>query len=208
MHATRAQLVSLVLAFLLSVTIGDAQTKSVTHKTKKGKGMNDHVTIETSMGTFEVELYTKATPKTAKNFVDLANKGYYDGIIFHRVIDNFMIQGGDPTGTGTGGESVYGQTFQDEFVDSLQHTGPGVLSMANRGPNTNGSQFFITLAPTPWINGKHTVFGKVVHGLEVVQAIGKVPVSPGNNRPMTDVVIKKMTVKPGSGGEAKKSDKK
>lgn len=150
--------------------------------------------IETNMGTMEVELFATATPKTVGNFIGLAEKGYYNGIIFHRVIDGFMIQGGDPTGTGRGGESIYGRTFEDEIVDTLRHTGPGILSMANAGPNTNGSQFFITLAPTTWLDGKHTVFGRVTHGLEVVQSIGKVKTSKPFDRPVQDVVMKSVTI--------------
>lgn len=127
--------------------------------------------IKTDKGDIEVELYAAQTPKTVTNFSTLAKYGYYNGISFHRVIDNFMIQGGDPTGTGAGGESIYGSKFEDEIVPSLTHDGPGVLSMANAGPNTNGSQFFITHVATPWLDGKHTVFGKVTKGMEVVNAI-------------------------------------
>jgi peptidyl-prolyl cis-trans isomerase-like 1 len=144
--------------------------------------------METTMGVIEIELVEKATPKTAKNFIGLAEKKYYDGIIFHRVIDGFMIQGGDPTGTGRGGESIYGKAFEDEFVDTLRHTAAGTLSMANAGRNTNGSQFFITLAPTPWLDGKHTIFGRVVAGMDVVKAIGKVKTG-GGDRPVKDVTM-------------------
>jgi len=165
-----------------------------TLKTKVKKEMTPFAVIETNMGTIEIELFEKATPKTVKNFVGHAEKGYYDGIVFHRVIDNFMIQGGDPTGTGRGGESIYGEPFEDEIVDTLRHTGPGILSMANRGPNTNGSQFFITVVATPWLDGKHTVFGKVVNGLDVVKSIGKVKTSKPADRPLTDVVMQKVTI--------------
>ncbi len=146
--------------------------------------------METNMGNIEIELFPHDTPKTTENFVSLAQKGYYDGIIFHRVIDNFMIQGGDPTGTGRGGESIWGTSFEDEIRPNLKHDTPGVLSMANAGPNTNGSQFFITIVPTPWLDGKHTVFGKVINGLDVVFAIGKVPTSKPADKPLEDVVIK------------------
>ncbi len=112
----------------------------------------------TNMGTFEVELDTKDAPLTCDNFIKLAKKGFYNGVLFHRVIDGFMIQGGDPTGSGSGGP---GYTIKDEFSPKLKHDAAGVLSMANAGPNTGGSQFFITLAPTPWLDGKHSVFGKV-----------------------------------------------
>ena len=126
------------------------------------------ITIETNRGTIELELYPEHAPMTVNNFVFLTNESFYDGVKFHRVINNFMIQGGDPTGTGRGGP---GYRFQDEvFGNPLKH-GTGVLSMANAGPNTNGSQFFITHAPQPHLDGKHTVFGKVVAGMDVVNAI-------------------------------------
>jgi peptidyl-prolyl cis-trans isomerase-like 1 len=158
--------------------------------------VNDSVTvavIKTNMGTFEAELYTKQTPKTTENFIGLANKGYYNGIIFHRVIDGFMIQGGDPTGTGRGGESLWGKPFADEFDQSLKHTSPGILSMANAGPGTNGSQFFVTLAPTPWLDGKHSVFGKVISGMDVVSSIGKVKTGP-MDRPVNEVVMEEVKI--------------
>jgi len=150
--------------------------------------------IKTNMGTIEIELFAKETPKTVENFVGLANKGYYNGVIFHRVIDNFMIQGGDPTGTGRGGDSFWGGKFADEIVPSLKHDQPGILSMANAGPNTNGSQFFITLVATPWLDGKHTVFGKVILGMDVVSAIGKVQTSKPGDKPLKDVVMESVTI--------------
>ncbi len=124
--------------------------------------------IKTNKGTIEVKLTPEKTPVTVANFVNLAQKGFYNGVSFHRVIPNFMIQGGDPTGTGAGGP---GYRFEDEFDTSLRHDGPGVLSMANAGPGTNGSQFFITHVPTPWLDGKHSVFGRVVKGQDVVDSI-------------------------------------
>lgn len=151
---------------------------------------NSIAKFETTKGNFTVELFEDKTPVTAKNFIDLANKGFYNGTLFHRVIDNFMIQGGDPQGNGTGGP---GYTIPDEFHPSLKHTGPGLLSMANRGPNTGGSQFFITLAPTPWLDNKHAIFGKVIEGLDVVQKIGKVKTG-ANDKPVEDVVVKKITI--------------
>lgn len=182
---------------LLILTIIALVFTSSAYSQKKGKKkMSDTTTvavIKTNMGTIEIELFAKAVPKTVENFVGLANKGYYNGVIFHRVIDNFMIQGGDPTGTGRGGESFWGGKFADEFVDTLKHTGPGILSMANAGPNTNGSQFFITLVPTPWLDGHHTVFGKVIKGMEVVQAIGKVQKGP-QDKPLKDVVMETVTI--------------
>jgi peptidyl-prolyl cis-trans isomerase-like 1 len=150
--------------------------------------------IKTNMGVIEIELFADKTPKTVDNFIGLAKKKYYDGIIFHRVIDNFMIQGGDPTGTGRGGESIYGEKFNDEFVSSLKHDSAGILSMANAGPNTNGSQFFITLVPTPWLDGKHTIFGKVINGMDVVRAIGKVATSKPGDKPLKPVTMETVTI--------------
>jgi cyclophilin family peptidyl-prolyl cis-trans isomerase len=184
------RLLNLIIIITLALTTINFSQK------KENTKMTDSITvavIKTNMGTIELELFSKETPKTVENFVGLANKGYYDGVIFHRVIDNFMIQGGDPTGTGRGGESYWGGKFKDEFVPSLKHSEPGILSMANAGPNTNGSQFFITLVATPWLDGKHTVFGKVINGMEVVQAIGKVPKNQ-MDRPLKDVVMESVTI--------------
>jgi len=125
-------------------------------------------TIETSKGTIQLDLYEEETPKTVANFEKLVGDGFYDGLRFHRVIENFMIQGGCPKGDGTGGP---GYQFEDEFHQGLKHDGPGVMSMANSGPNTNGSQFFITHVATPWLDGKHSVFGRVTDGQDVVDAI-------------------------------------
>jgi cyclophilin family peptidyl-prolyl cis-trans isomerase len=152
--------------------------------------MNPHAKIETSLGDFKIELYETEVPNTVGNFVKLAEKNFYDGIIFHRVIDGFMIQGGDPTGTGRGGP---GYQFADEIHPKLKHSSEGMLSMANAGPNTNGSQFFITLTPTPHLDGRHTVFGKVVEGMDVVKKIGKTPTERGD-RPVTDVVMKSVKI--------------
>jgi peptidyl-prolyl cis-trans isomerase A (cyclophilin A) len=146
--------------------------------------------FETNHGTFQAEIFDDLAPKTAANFVDLVEKGYYDGVVFHRVIAGFMIQGGDPTGTGRGGP---GYTIPDEFGRGLAHSAPGMLSMANAGPNTGGSQFFVTLAATPWLDGKHAIFGKIVSGFDVVQAIGSVETGPGD-RPLQDVVMEKVTI--------------
>jgi cyclophilin family peptidyl-prolyl cis-trans isomerase len=171
------------------------ETKQVdTVKTKvKGNQMTVAV-IKTNMGTIEIELFADQTPKTVENFVDLANKKYYDGIIFHRVIANFMIQGGDPTGTGSGGKSIWGKPFADEIVPSLIFDKPGILAMANSGPNTNGSQFFITVAPTTWLNGHHTIFGEVIGGMDVVYAISKVATSKPGDKPLKDVVMESVTI--------------
>ena len=151
---------------------------------------NSLAIFETSKGNFTVELFEDKAPITAKNFIDLANKGFYNGQIFHRVIDNFMIQGGDPQGNGTGGP---GYSIPDEFHPSLKHSSAGLLSMANRGPNTGGSQFFITLAPTPWLDNKHAIFGTVTAGLDVVQAIGKVKTGT-QDRPLENVTIKTVVI--------------
>mmetsp|Transcript_7981 Transcript_7981/g.21271 ORF Transcript_7981/g.21271 Transcript_7981/m.21271 type:complete len:158 (-) Transcript_7981:363-836(-) len=146
------------------------------------------IQIDTTMGSFTVELYYKHAPKTTKNFEGLAKKGYYDGVVFHRIIRDFIIQGGDPTGTGRGGESIYGGKFEDEITRDLKHTGAGILSMANAGPNTNGSQFFITLAPTPHLDGKHTIFGRVCSGMQVIKRMGNVQ-TDATDKPTTDVKI-------------------
>jgi cyclophilin family peptidyl-prolyl cis-trans isomerase len=146
--------------------------------------------FETSQGNFVIQLFTERAPITTKNFIDLAKKGFYDGLIFHRVIDGFMIQGGDPSGNGTGGP---GYAIKDEFHPDLKHDAPGILSMANAGPNTGGSQFFITLDKTPHLDGKHAVFGKVVEGMDIVRAIGKVKTG-ANDRPVVPVVIKKVVI--------------
>ena len=151
---------------------------------------NPTVTIETNHGTIVAEMFADVAPKTTANFMDLAEKGFYDGVIFHRVIDGFMIQGGDPTGTGRGGP---GYQIPDEFGKGLAHTEAGLFSMANAGPNTGGSQFFITLAATPWLDGKHAIFGKVTSGLDVVKAIGKIRTGMAD-RPVEDVVMEKVTV--------------
>lgn len=151
---------------------------------------NPTVTIETNHGTIEAEMYMDRAPETAGNFIKLAKDGFYDGVIFHRVIDGFMIQGGDPTGTGRGGP---GYTIDDEFAEGLSHTEAGIFSMANAGPNTGGSQFFITLAATPWLDGKHAIFGKVTDGMDVVEKIGKIDTG-AQDRPREDVVMEKVTV--------------
>ena len=156
------------------------------------------VVFETNLGTFEAELYAKECPETVWNFINLAEgrqeteKGgnFYDGLIFHRVIAGFVIQGGCPLGTGTGDP---GYRFADEFDPSLRHDSAGILSMANAGPGTNGSQFFITLAPTPHLNDHHAVFGKVTKGMEVIEKIGAVQTGPGD-RPVENVVMEKVTI--------------
>ncbi|CAB5117214.1 Peptidyl-prolyl cis-trans isomerase (EC [Olavius algarvensis associated proteobacterium Delta 3] len=155
--------------------------------------------FETNLGTFEAELYAKECPETVWNFINLAEgrqetdrkSNFYDGLTFHRVIDGFVIQGGCPEGNGTGGP---GYRFGDEFDPSLRHDDLGVLSMANAGPGTNGSQFFVTLGPTPHLNNRHSVFGKVTKGIDVVRKIGNVQTGPGD-RPVSSVVMEKVTIR-------------
>lgn len=151
---------------------------------------NRKIKFTTNKGVFVAEMFEDKAPLTTKNFIDLVEKGFYDGIIFHRVIDGFMIQGGDPTGTGMGGP---GYKIKDEFGEGLKHDDEGILSMANAGPNTGGSQFFITLAPTPWLNGHHAIFGKVVEGMDVVRLIGVVP-TDFRDRPREAVTMEKVEV--------------
>lgn len=172
---------------------------------KLGLGAGLYAVFETSMGEVVCQLEEQKTPETVKNFVGLAtgekeytdpktgkksNDPFYDGTIFHRIIKDFMIQGGDRLGQGTGGP---GYRFKDEFDSSLKHNTPGVLSMANSGPNTNGSQFFITLVPTPWLDHRHSVFGRVVKGMDVVAAIGNVPTGP-QDRPRQEVLVKRIKI--------------
>jgi cyclophilin family peptidyl-prolyl cis-trans isomerase len=147
--------------------------------------------IETTLGSITIELFAQEAPDTVKNFVTLAEKGYYDGVIFHRVIPGFMIQGGDPTGTGRGGP---GYTILDEFHPKLRHSKAGILSMANAGPDTGGSQFFITLGPTPHLDDRHAIFGAVIAGHDVVKKIGETP-RDGSDRPKTPVAMKKVKIK-------------
>ncbi len=159
--------------------------------TKEGETMNRHAIIETTLGTIEVELFEERAPITTGNFIKLIEKGFYDGVIFHRVIPDFMIQGGDPEGRGTGGP---GYTIKDEFHKELRHDKPGILSMANAGPDTGGSQFFITAVPTPFLDNKHAVFGVVVDGMDVVNKIVNVK-RDGMDKPLEDVVMKKVSIK-------------
>ena len=150
---------------------------------------NPTVTLSTTMGDIKIEVFQDKAPKTAGNFLKLVRDGFYNGLTFHRVIPGFMIQGGCPKGDGTGGP---GYEIPDEFHPSLRHTGPGVLSMANAGPNTGGSQFFITLAATPWLDNKHAIFGQVVGGQSIVDAIAGVD-RDRSDRPRTPVTIKRAT---------------
>lgn len=160
-----------------------------------GQRIFETATIHTSMGDIHLKLFLKECPKTVENFCVHARNGYYNGHIFHRVIKQFMIQTGDPQGTGVGGESIWGGEFEDEFHPSLRHDRPYTVSMANAGPNTNGSQFFVTLVPTPWLDKKHTVFGRVVRGMESVASISNVKTNSKTDKPYDDVTIISITVK-------------
>jgi peptidyl-prolyl cis-trans isomerase A (cyclophilin A) len=168
-----------------------------------------HALFTTSEGSFTARLFDDEVPKTVANFTGLAEGSkewtdprtgqktkarYFDGTIFHRVIDGFMIQGGDPLGQGTGGP---GYTFADEFSPKLRHDRAGLLSMANRGANTNGGQFFITLAPTPWLDNKHSIFGEIVEGMDVVKKIGSTPTSKPGDRPVKPITIQAVTIETG-----------
>ena len=165
-----------------------------------------HAVFTTSEGTFKVKLFDQEVPNTVANFVGLAEgtkdftdpktgqktkRPFYDGLVFHRVIDGFMLQGGCPLGTGTGGP---GYKFADEFNAKLRHAKPGILSMANAGPGTNGSQFFVTLAATPWLDNKHSVFGEVVEGMDVVNKIGTAPTSKPGDRPLKPITINSVKI--------------
>ena len=193
-------------SFKYSITDGEKVDTSTIHIFIAD--VNPIAIMETNKGTIVLELYEDKVPITAGNFIDLANDGYYDGIIFHRVIRDFMIQGGDPTGTGAGGHAAkyhegYGDPanpdtwrIPDEFHDDLKHDSAGILSMANAGPNTGGSQFFITVKDTPWLDGAHAVFGKVIEGLDVVIEISEL--DPDNtddsNKPFNDVIINSIII--------------
>lgn len=197
------KVIGIYLAALLLMAIGfHADAKTPTSKNQKATDMI--ASFETNKGTFKIKLFAEKAPKTVANFVGLAEgtkewtdpktgakvkKPFYDGLIFHRVIPNFMIQGGDPKGNGTGGP---GFQFEDEFVSDLKHDKPGILSMANAGPNTNGSQFFVTVAKTPWLDGKHTVFGEVIEGMDVVTEISKVKTA--QDRPAEPITIKSLKI--------------
>ncbi len=154
---------------------------------------NLRVVFDTTQGKVEFKLFPHIAPKACESFTGLIKKGYYDGIIFHRVIPKFMVQGGDPTGTGRGGESLWGRNFEDEVTPDVRFDRPGLLAMANAGPGTNGSQFFITTAKTPWLNMRHTIFGEVVEGYDKVQKIEGQP-TDGNDRPVETQKIVKAAV--------------
>ena len=188
----RTAMVLLAAMLIMMTGCFAADSKSNADNGGTEKVANRIAVFETNKGTFEIELFEDKTPVTTKNFIDLAQKGFYDGVIFHRVIDGFMIQGGDPEGTGMGGP---GYTIEDEFLPELTFDGEGILAMANTGrPHTGGSQFFITLGKTEWLNGKHTIFGKVIKGMEVVREIGHTQ-TDFQDRPVDSVVMEKVTIK-------------
>jgi len=182
-----ARFFALILAALIP-TFMIAQEEPMTQK------KSPVVVFETNMGNFEITLKPDVAPKACENFIGLVNKGYYNGIIFHRVIKGFMIQGGDPLGTGTGGESIWGKSFGDECKADVTFNKAGILAMANRGPNTNGSQFFITTAPTSWLNMRHTIFGEVTTGYDVIKKIESSPTAAGD-RPVQPIKIVKAHLK-------------
>ncbi|KAH3757955.1 peptidyl-prolyl cis-trans isomerase CYP18-2 [Pelomyxa schiedti] len=153
-----------------------------------GRDRGNVVVFETNMGRFSVELYWDHAPRTCRNMYELSKRGYYDDVVFHRVIKDFMCQTGDPTGTGKGGESIYGTTFEDEITRQLKHTGAGIIAMANSGPNTNGSQFYVSLAPCPWLDGKHTIFGRISTGMMTIKRLGNVQTDI-HDRPLSEVKI-------------------
>ena len=188
----RTAMVLLAAMLIMMTGCFAADSKSSADNGGTEKVANRIAVFETNKGTFEIELFEDKTPVTTKNFIDLAQKGFYDGVIFHRVIDGFMMQGGDPEGTGMGGP---GYTIEDEFLPELTFDGEGILAMANTGrPHTGGSQFFITLGKTEWLNGKHTIFGKVIKGMEVVREIGHTQ-TDFQDRPVNSVVMEKVTIK-------------
>jgi len=187
-HLSRDKMMKQILvALITAVLIGSVNAQGSTSEAKI-------VVLETNQGVIEIRLMPDVAPRACENFTKLIEQGYYNGIIFHRVIKDFMVQGGDPTGTGRGGSSVWGKPFKDEVSSKVTFDSPGLLAMANAGPNTNGSQFFITTAKTPWLNMKHTIFGEVISGYDVVERIENRP-ADGSNRPVSEQKIIKAHVK-------------
>jgi len=158
---------------------------------------NPVAVVETTQGKIEIELRPDLAPLAVENFITHSKNGYYNNLIFHRIIKNFMIQGGDPTGTGRGGESIWGKAFKDEFAPNAVFDKPGILAMANAGANTNGSQFFITTVPTYWLNGRHTIFGYVINGMDIVKKLENVPTNGqySGNKPLSDQKIISIKIK-------------
>jgi cyclophilin family peptidyl-prolyl cis-trans isomerase len=197
----KSSLTTMVAMMALGMVMAGGEAEA--QKEKAPAKQLEIAVIETSLGTIEAELYREDAPKTVDNFVKLAEKKYFNGIIFHRVSKGFVIQGGDPTGTGTGGKSIYGKEFEDELNPAAPSFKAGylkgVLAMANRGPNTNTSQFFIMLRDNLRMPKNYTIFGKVIKGIEVVDKIGEVEIDPQmgatDGKPKTDVVMKKVTIR-------------
>jgi len=178
-----------------SKVLADTTTPAPIKKAMVADKKTDTVVVfETNQGKIEIKLFPKIAPLAVENFVTHTKDGYYNGLIFHRVIKDFMIQGGDPTGTGTGGESIWKEDFADEFAPNIVFDRPYLLAMANRGPKTNGSQFFITTKATPWLNGRHTIFGEVVSGQDIVRKIENTKVGRGD-KPLEEQKIVKAYVK-------------
>lgn len=179
---------TLVMLFSLTLLLQASGMQDSLSK-KESKTDKPIVVLETTQGKITFELFKDIAPKAVKNFITHVRNGYYDGIIFHRIIKGFMIQGGDPSGTGRGGESIWKKPFEDEFAPNVVFNHKGILAMANAGPRTNGSQFFITVAQTPWLNGRHTIFGEVKSGYENVHKLEMVEVTPRYNRPIKEQKI-------------------
>ena len=182
------RILALLFAFLITLSAGEAPPTPLKHSI---------VVLETTQGPITFELYDDIAPLAVENFTTHIKNGYYDGLIFHRIIKNFMIQGGDPQGSGRGGVSIWGKPFKDEFKPGVTFDKAGILAMANAGPSTNGSQFFITTAPTPWLNGHHTIFGRVIDGMDTVQKLNSVATMgrSGGDRPLETQKIIKASVK-------------
>ncbi len=162
--------------------------------TSNSQENNTIINFQTNQGDIEIKLFTDIAPKACENMLTHIKNGYYDGLIFHRVIKNFMVQGGDPTGTGRGGESIWGAPFEDEVFENVKFDRKGLLAMANAGPGTNGSQFFLTTAATPWLTMNHTIFGEVISGYDIVEKIENTPTGAGD-KPIEDQKIIKATIK-------------
>jgi cyclophilin family peptidyl-prolyl cis-trans isomerase len=200
---TRRLLIVLLMMAVPLTGVAQKKTKPREEKKTKMENVKEYGVIETTMGMIEIEFYRADAPKTVENFVKLAEKKYFDGVIFHRVSKGFVIQGGDPTGTGSGGKSIWGKEFEDELNPNTpsykEGYKKGVVAMANRGPNTNTSQFFIMLRDNPGLPKNYTIFGKVVKGMDVVDAIGQVEITPAmgptDGKPKVDVVMKKVTIR-------------
>lgn len=178
------------LLLLLSISLFlEASSLHDSLSKQSSESKNPLVVLETTQGKITLELFPDIAPLAVENFITHVKNGYYNGLIFHRIIRGFMIQGGDPSGTGRGGESIWKKPFKDEFAPNVLFNRKGILAMANAGPFTNGSQFFITVAPTPWLNGRHTIFGEVKSGYENVRKLEMVEVSAGANRPYEEQKI-------------------